>query len=400
MLYLHSSRIIFSCFILVHTLRTGAWYRLFSSFQWAAMDDYALPEMMRAPLEELCLEVATLRLGPPADFLAQTISPPKPEAVHRAVALLYRIGAVEDERGGTLTLLGEKLSHLSLHPILGKMLLLGGLFGCVQPVLSVCAALGYKSPFLCPLGKEAEANAAKLHLAGSTESDHAALVAALDGWERERTRFAHRFFLSPQTLEHITRLRNDLRDSARELLVQLPADHRLADHRTPHHLADVMSATLVAGLLPKLAWLRRWGKGETCEGLKVVAHPGSVNSRARDALVCFYEIQETSERYLYDTTRVQMAPCLLFSHQLPIVRRTSTHTTFRLADWPVAVNSAAANELLALRTSLSTFIQRSVGEPLTAAQLTATDVLSRIFSENTPIIAAQNAGDEDEDEDD
>lgn len=99
--------------------------------------------------------------------------------------------------------------------MLGKMLLLGGLFRCVQPVLSVCAALGYKSPFLCPLGKEAEANAAKRELAGDADSDHAALVAAMDGWSKERHRFAQRFFLSPQTLEHISRLRQDLSDGAR-----------------------------------------------------------------------------------------------------------------------------------------------------------------------------------------
>ena len=144
--------------------------------------------------------------------------------------------------------------------MLGKMLLLGGLFRCVQPVLSVCAALGYKSPFLCPLGKEAEANAAKRELAGDTNSDHAALVAALDGWQRERHRFASRHFLSANTLDYIARLRADLADGARELL------HRLPDHTNPTYLADVLSATLVAGLFPNLAWLRRFGKGETCEG--------------------------------------------------------------------------------------------------------------------------------------
>ena len=183
--------------------------------------------------------------------------------------------------------------------MLGKMLLLGGLFGCVQPVLSVCAALGYKSPFLCPLGKEAEANAAKRALAGDAKSDHAALVAAIDGWQRERHRFASRHFLSSNTLEFIARLRSDLADGARELLQRLPTDH--AD---PKYLGDVLSATLVAGLFPNLAWLRRFGEGETCHGLKVVAHPGSVNSRESGALVCFYDIQETTERWMYDTTQV------------------------------------------------------------------------------------------------
>jgi hypothetical protein len=46
-----------------------------------------------------------------------------------------------------------------------------------------------------------------------------------------------------------------------------------------------------AGLYPNVAWLRRFGKGETLSGLKVCAHPGSVNARAASALVVFYDIQ-------------------------------------------------------------------------------------------------------------
>jgi hypothetical protein len=61
-----------------------------------------------------------------------------------------------------------------------------------------------------------------------------------------------------------------------------------ADHAAPRYLAEVSRACLVAGLLPNVAWLRRFGKGETMGGLQVVAHPGSVNSRAADALVVFY----------------------------------------------------------------------------------------------------------------
>lgn len=41
--------------------RPGVWYRLFTSVQWDAMDEYELPEMQRSPLEELCLEVRSFR---------------------------------------------------------------------------------------------------------------------------------------------------------------------------------------------------------------------------------------------------------------------------------------------------------------------------------------------------
>lgn len=45
--------------------RPGVWYRLFTSVQWDAMDEYELPEMQRSPLEELCLEAASDAISVP-----------------------------------------------------------------------------------------------------------------------------------------------------------------------------------------------------------------------------------------------------------------------------------------------------------------------------------------------
>merc|ERR1719210_1696325 len=88
--------------------RPGVWYRLFSSLQWEAFEEYSKPEMLRSPLEELCLEVASLRLGPPIEFLAEAITPPNEEIVQHAVKLLYNLGAVSDTDGANLTPLGVK----------------------------------------------------------------------------------------------------------------------------------------------------------------------------------------------------------------------------------------------------------------------------------------------------
>ena len=373
--------------------RPGVWYRLYTSLQWAQLDEYALPEMQRAPLEELCLEVASLRLGAPAAFLAAAISPPKPDVVAHAVAQLFNLGAVADDAGAQITPLGDKLAGLAVHPMLGKLILLGGLFRCVQPLLTVAAALGYKSPFLCPLGKEREANEAKRMLAAGSDSDHWALVNAYAGWVRERGRFANRHFLSHQSMDYINRLRNDLSGGARELLSGLPADH--AD---PAYLADVTRAVLVAGLYPNLAQLRRFGKGETLRGLKVAAHPGSVNSRASGCVVVFYDVQETTDRYMYDCSQVQMAPCLLFAPRLREIGRTEQRVTFGLDGWRVAVAAGAADELLAVRALLLDFVQRAVGQPLAAAHYRATDALNRLFSEHAQLSLPGDDDDDDEDD--
>jgi hypothetical protein len=77
---------------------------------------------------------------------------------------------------------------------------------CYRPTLTIAAALGYRSPFLCPLGKEREADACKQQLAAGSESDHVALANAYDGWlHAGRARFAAAHFLSHLTLGYVHR---------------------------------------------------------------------------------------------------------------------------------------------------------------------------------------------------
>ena len=102
--------------------------------------------------------MGSLRLGPAQEGLAKALSPPPPETVARALASLRMLGALADEEGARLSPLGAALARLAVHPRLGKLLLLSGLFRCTEPMLSIAAGLGYKSPFLCPLGKEREAD--------------------------------------------------------------------------------------------------------------------------------------------------------------------------------------------------------------------------------------------------
>lgn len=78
-----------------------------------------------------------------ADFLAKAVEPPAQAAITGAVQLLEDIGALEP---GTeaLTVLGRHLAALPLPPRVGKMLLYGLLFGCLDPVLTVACCMAYR----------------------------------------------------------------------------------------------------------------------------------------------------------------------------------------------------------------------------------------------------------------
>ncbi|CAE7771224.1 unnamed protein product, partial [Symbiodinium necroappetens] len=356
--------------------RPGVWYRLFSSCQWEAMEEYALPEMQRSPLEELCMEVSSLGLGPPADFLREAISPPKGDVVRHALKLLHGLGAVTDPTGKTLTPLGAALAKIQVHPMLAKMLLLAVPFKCYHMMVTICASLGYKSPFLCPMGLEKEANQAKAALADGSKSDLIALVNAYEGWKRGKAGFARQNFLSHQTMDYIHRLREDLLSASKDVLRNVPQDHG-----DPVLLADSCKAVLTAGLYPNVSLLRRRGKGHTIQGLPVVVHPGSVNSKEEWTQVVFYEIQETTDRFMYDTTVVGLAPLLLFAPALKEVHR-GRRVVFELSPKShVAVDVKVADVLQSLRGLVASFVDRSVGTTPTPLMLDTAQGLSRLFAE-------------------
>lgn len=58
--------------------------------------------------------------------------------------------------------MGRLLSKLPTDVHLGKFLLIATTFRCLDPALTIAAALNSKSPFVAPLGQEHEADRARL----------------------------------------------------------------------------------------------------------------------------------------------------------------------------------------------------------------------------------------------
>lgn len=50
-----------------------------------------------------------------------------------------------------LTPLGFHLARLPVSPHIGKLILFGALLGCLDPVLTIAAALSFKDPFFIPM---------------------------------------------------------------------------------------------------------------------------------------------------------------------------------------------------------------------------------------------------------
>ncbi|KAJ3021902.1 ATP-dependent RNA helicase dhx29 [Thoreauomyces humboldtii] len=129
-------------------VREGVCWHLVDRDQWDRVPSYRPPEMVRVPLEEVCLRVRACGFeGTVGAILNGCVDAPPEKNVERAVEGLKMIQAFTPQE--ELTPLGRKLSHLPLDTRLGKMLLTAVALQCLDPILTICATISCgKSMFI------------------------------------------------------------------------------------------------------------------------------------------------------------------------------------------------------------------------------------------------------------
>ncbi|KAF5473948.1 hypothetical protein F2P56_005894 [Juglans regia] len=305
-------------------VQPGICYRLYPKMIHDAMLQYQLPEILRTPLQELCLHIKSLQLGTVGSFLAKALQPPDTLAVQNAIELLKTIGAVDDME--ELTPLGRHLCTLPLDPNIGKMLLMGSIFQCLNPALTIAAALAHRDPFILPINRKEEADAAKRSFAGDSCSDHIALLKAFEGWKdakrngKERA-FCWDNFLSPVTLQMMEDMRMQFLDLLSDIGFVDKSRGPNAYNQYSHDL-EMVCAILCAGLYPNVVQCKRRGKRTafyTKEVGKVDIHPASVNAGVHQfplPYMVYSEKVKTTGIYVRDSTNISDYALLLFGGNL------------------------------------------------------------------------------------
>lgn len=135
--------------------------------------------MLRLSLAGIALQIKTmdLNLGSSIeDVFSRALDPPLETNVQRAVQALIEVRNRRSMRYMTdastskakalssnqdITPMGRLLSRLPTDIRLGKVLLSAVVFGCLDPALTVAAALNSKSPFTVPFSMEQQVEKAR-----------------------------------------------------------------------------------------------------------------------------------------------------------------------------------------------------------------------------------------------
>lgn len=344
----------------------GILYRMYSEATHnEVFAPFTKPEMQCAPLQELILQVKLLDLGSPAHFLSKCMSPPPIASIENAVHTLVTIGALlgpppqqsRAVRGvkpgqrmppaiavhdGQLTPLGYHIASFSCDARVGKMLLLGALFGVSEQVLTMAAALSCKSPFLTPFGKQAEADKAKRKF-DSSGSDHIAVLRAYEEFKELDKLGVQRSwcsdnFLSLDTLQTMGSVRQQLKSQLQECGFLSAEDEIGAQGESTSPMSSAGNELLLPGILcaamfPNLCTVRN-NSGKPCSvhsrDEEVFFHPCSVHFKRSDLAggqwYAYLEKVATSKVYIRDATRVTPLAILLFGGKVDDTRRKGVVT--------------------------------------------------------------------------
>lgn len=328
-------------------VQPGLCCKLFSSRTLREeMHEQPMPELQRVPLEETCLAILAGNLGSSClDFLLQAPQPPSEESVQAALILLEEVGAIESSATDSattserLTPLGVHLAKLPVHVRLGKMLIFGALFKCLDETLTIAASLSTKSPFAANVSSAAEAAASHRAFAHPS-SDFLSICnvwnayqsAASESYSKGR-KFSDTNYLNHSALVEIADMRVQFIELLRQIgFVSVPSrrrggnsQHDLSEYNSHSKVDGVVEAVIVAGLYPNVARAQKMNRTDPpalwCKNERVYFHSSSVNHKVVNLdsdWVAFYEKFATSRTYIAATSLAKPFSLMLFGKSIVV----------------------------------------------------------------------------------
>ncbi|RLW05181.1 hypothetical protein DV515_00005393, partial [Chloebia gouldiae] len=312
-------------------VRDGFCFRMYTRDRFESFMEYSVPEILRK-----------CSLGPPEDFLSRALDPPQQQVIGNAMNLLRKIGACQLNEP-KLTPLGQHLAALPVNVKIGKMLIFGAIFGCLDPVATLAAVMTEKSPFTTPIGRKDEADLAKSSLAMAV-SDHITIYNAYLGWKRAQQEggyraemtYCRRNFLNRTSLLTLEDVKQELMRVVRAAGFTAPStqcgwDGNGATQSLSLSEIALLKAVLTAGLYDNVGKIL-YAKSvditeklactvETAQG-KAQVHPSSVNRDLQTyGWLLYQEKVRYAKVYLRETTLISPFPILLFGGDIEVQHR-------------------------------------------------------------------------------
>ncbi|KAH7355773.1 P-loop containing nucleoside triphosphate hydrolase protein [Pyrenochaeta sp. MPI-SDFR-AT-0127] len=338
-------------------VRAGECFKLYTRNAEAKMMERPEPEIRRVPLEQMCLSIKAMGVQDVTGFLASALTPPESTAVEGAVKLLSQMGAITDDE---LTALGRHLSMIPADLRLGKLLVYGATFGCLEAALTIASVLTTRSPFMSPRERDQETREAFNRIRASFSNNQGDLLVdlrAFEQWSALRNKGTStrdlRFWcqdnrLSPQTMFDIASNRSQYLSALKEISF-IPTTYSSTNTSThgvynKHNTNDALLRALIAGSFnPQIARIQlpdkkfaagiagaveldpeaREIKYFNQENGRIFVHPSSTLFSSQTfpsnaSFIAYFNKMATSKIFIRDITPFNAYSLLMFAGQIQV----------------------------------------------------------------------------------
>ncbi|KAF9310916.1 hypothetical protein BG003_007951 [Podila horticola] len=379
-------------------VQEGVCFHMFSKMTFEDyMPEYQMPEIMRMPLEELCLMIKMCELGDIAEVLGSALDAPPLKAIENAIQALQDVRALTKTE--ELTPLGIHLCNLPVDVHIGKMILFGSIFKCLDPILTIAAMLSFKSPFVTPFGAEDEADAAKTRFK-LADSDMLTWYNAYLGWRQayqvkpnKISDYCRKNFLSHQNLMMMEDMKKQFlgflvgtgfvrvdKETKRELGRER-FNHKISfcpvipEYNQHQRSIPVLNAAITAGMYPKVMFrsdtLKAYVTGPKQETVWI--HPSSVNFTKGGVAAsgptgpdsspwfAFNSLVKSSRMYVWESCRVGQFPLVLFGGELNVKHHAKLVTVDKWIQFKCHAKTAVVFKMM--REELDKILQKRIDDP-------------------------------------
>uniref|UniRef100_A0A8D8TQP8 RNA helicase n=1 Tax=Cacopsylla melanoneura TaxID=428564 RepID=A0A8D8TQP8_9HEMI len=169
----------------------GVCIHLYTSHRYEHLLQEREPELHRVSLEQVLLRIRTIPLFADRSFesvLERMVQPPKLENILTAATRLQYLEALNESY--ELTPLGKHLSKLPVDVRVGKLIIYGAVFFCLDSALTIAACVSFKPPFSASFNKREEMEFRRITFATGL-SDPLTNLNAYKQWKKEAERSSY-----------------------------------------------------------------------------------------------------------------------------------------------------------------------------------------------------------------
>ncbi|KAL7089088.1 hypothetical protein ACP275_13G166900 [Erythranthe tilingii] len=273
-------------------VRPGKCYRLYTEEYFInEMSADGIPEMQRSNLVSCVIQLKALGIDNILGF--DWPASPSPEALIRALEVLYSLGVLDDDAKLTSPA-GFQVAEIPVDPMVSKMILASNDYGCSEEVITIAAVLSVQSIWFSARGVQKQLDEAKLRFAAA-EGDHVTFLNVYRGFieSRKSSNWCHKNHINYHAMKKVDEIRQQLRRVAQRLGITL---------KSCEGDMDVVRKAVTAGFFANACRLEAFSHNGLYKTIRssqeVYIHPSSVLFRVNPKWVIFHSIVSTDRRYM------------------------------------------------------------------------------------------------------